>query len=663
MFKGLNFNQSKTFQGCCHIWNRLFLLSCFLFFIQPAFADFINGGFESTYTPDSTTCSPITGWTQTGYYFPGTGSSSPTNISDIGLQSSGGPTSPPVAFCGITDIVAGTTQTVDDYFLFGATPTPTLFLPVVGSQSVMINLRSIDAPLTKSGSQSVVMSGWTQHPRQATSFSQQITVQTSDIDPIDGKVHVRFIAAPVLQNGSHAANQQPFTAIQLNNITTGRTGSNPLFFQWNYANQAGVPWKSLTAAGTNVGSNSTYQYTNLQSFDISPGNAFIHVGDIIELVVLASSCSPTGGINSASHDGHIYLDEVHTYIPPVLWVSASGPISSTPGSNITYTYTYVNNSSSVVNNVEVVANMPQQGNGTAQSTTYVSVTTPTVGTSPSCSGTSPVTCSIGTLQPGQIGTFQLTVNIPGGWATSTGPVNNGNYPISGTGVSPLLGPLVQTNLVAPSELSNLVANASGLPSTATIGQPYSGTFSCSNVPTGSTSGDAPNASCEIVNLPAGLTQTGCTISPSSAPWIQPAVIPTEQTVTCSVTGTPTTAGIVTATVTTNADNNSNSTDNHVSTSITVSGSSSVVIPATLNGSPILSPAVVCCGRPVLLGPLPVAGAGVTTYTVTARTGNVSCFIGHSGTQAYLKMNGSNGSCTIVGSKNGTTSAPLTIVTP
>src|SRR4051812_43159370 len=113
MFKGLNFNQSKTFQDYCHIWNRLFLLSCFLFFMQPAFADFINGGFESTYTPDSTTCSPITGWTQTGYYFPGTGSSSPTSINDIGLLSSGGPTTPPVAFCGITDIVAGITQAID----------------------------------------------------------------------------------------------------------------------------------------------------------------------------------------------------------------------------------------------------------------------------------------------------------------------------------------------------------------------------------------------------------------------------------------------------------------------------------------------------------------------------------------------------------------------
>lgn len=89
----------------------------------------------------------------------------------------------------------------------------------------------------------------------------------------------------------------------------------------------------------------------------------------------------------------------------------------------------------------------------------------------------------------------------------------------------------------------------------------------------------------------------------------------------------------------------------------------VQIPATLNGSPVISPAVVCCGRPVILGPLPVPGSGVTTYTVTSQTGNVTCLIGHSGTQTYLKMVGSKGSCTIVGFKDGVQSAPLTIVTP
>ncbi len=89
--------------------------------------------------------------------------------------------------------------------------------------------------------------------------------------------------------------------------------------------------------------------------------------------------------------------------------------------------------------------------------------------------------------------------------------------------------------------------------------------------------------------------------------------------------------------------------------------SSVDIPATLNGSPVLSPAVVCCGRPIILGPLPVPGSGPTVYSITNQTGNVTCQIGQTNTQTYLKMQGNNGSCTIVGTKDGVTSNPLTVI--
>ncbi len=89
--------------------------------------------------------------------------------------------------------------------------------------------------------------------------------------------------------------------------------------------------------------------------------------------------------------------------------------------------------------------------------------------------------------------------------------------------------------------------------------------------------------------------------------------------------------------------------------------SAVDIPATVNGSPVLNPAVVCCGRPVILGPLPVSGSGPTLYSITQKTGSVTCQIGHTKTQTYLKMQGINGSCTIVGTKDGVVSNPLTVV--
>lgn len=87
------------------------------------------------------------------------------------------------------------------------------------------------------------------------------------------------------------------------------------------------------------------------------------------------------------------------------------------------------------------------------------------------------------------------------------------------------------------------------------------------------------------------------------------------------------------------------------------------IPATVNGSPIFNPAVVCCGRPVLLGPLPVPGTGPTVYTVVNQTGSVQCKIEQTATQTYLKMYGNKGSCTIVGTKDGVVSKPLTVIAP
>lgn len=643
--------------------------------MTAAVADFINGGFEDPYAPSGTvTSDPINGWRLTGYTFNGsTATTFPTSISGISLT-------PGISPGGITDIYdASNPSNPSDYFLLGATPTPTLVLPGRGLQSASINFRSGHAPLAVAGNspdKDPVLKnlGWRLNPKQATSVSQQITIQPSNIDPIDNKVHIRFIAAPVLENPAHTVNVQPFFAVQLNNLTTGRAGNKPLFFQWNYANQPSVPWKSLsTSAGTNFGSNSSYQYTDWQSFDISPGNAFIRVGDTVEIVVIASGCSFGG------HEGHVYLDDVQTIVPSTLWITATGPASASPGSTVTYTYQYTNGGNAPVNNVTVVANLPQgtpplNGSGeltpvtSAQNTTYVSNTNPTTG---SCSGTAPVTCNVGTLQPGQTGTFTVTFSAPGNWVTTpdstntSGPVNNGNYPISGDGIAPLLGPLVQTKLLPPSALSNLVANTSGMPTSIVPGTPYTGSFTCTNASNLSATADAPAASCDITNLPPGLAVSQCTISPSGVVWTQPADIPANQTVTCDVTGTPTTSGTFTATVTTDASNNSNSTTNQADATLIVGGSNDasnrVPIPATLNGSRVLNSAIICCGRPVLLKNLP--GPGKTTYKVTARTGDAKCAIRRSKSQTYLRMYGRKGSCTVVGTKNGITTLPLTVNTP
>lgn len=651
-----------------------FLLVGFLLqiaFIKLVHADFINGGFEDPYIVDNTnTFNPITGWTLTGYIFnTNLSDDAPTSLAEVNLTIT---TSPG----GLSDMVNGSTQTLFDWFLFGAIPTPTLLVPRAGNQSALVNLRSINEPfsISRVNDPATLISippGWTPYPREATSISQQITVQASDFDPNDHRAHVRFQMAPVLQYplNAHTAAQRPFFAVQLNNLTTGRTNANPLFFQWRYADQAGVPWQRLTAEGTNntpevgyVSSNDVnYQYMDWQAYDIAPGNAFIHVGDVIELIILGSGCS------QQAHDGHVYVDTVQTLIPQDLWVNVTGPANSIPCSNVTYTYTYTNNTGAIANNVQVIANLPQQQQTAVDdlsppSTTFVSITTPTAGSpSPSCSGTSPIVCTIGTLQPGEQGTFQLTVNIPCAWSPATGPVNNGDYSISATGVSPLIGPLVQTNLADPPSVSNMVANTSGLPPVGALNEFYSGTFTCSNSSIPDATGDATDASCTITNLPPGLNVIGCTISPLNLPWTQPAEVPANQIVTCSVQGTPTTTGTITALVTADASNNINSTTNTALAPITVVGIET--IPASINGLPVTSPAVLCCGRPIIFGPLPIPGPGSTNYVVTSQTGNVSCLLNQANGQVYLKLRGGSGSCTITATKNGITSAPFTVSTP
>jgi len=84
------------------------------------------------------------------------------------------------------------------------------------------------------------------------------------------------------------------------------------------------------------------------------------------------------------------------------------------------------------------------------------------------------------------------------------------------------------------------------------------------------------------------------------------------------------------------------------------------IPATVNGKPISSPAVVLSGRPIILAPLPIPGSDPTVYSVTSHTGNVECQIGHTQSQTYLKVFGKTGSCTIVGTKGAVASKPLTV---
>jgi hypothetical protein len=252
--------------------------------------------------------------------------------------------------------------------------------------------------------------------KHASSIYQSATMLSSDVDSTDSKVHIRFAIAPVLENPGHNANEQPFFVVEVIDITKGST----LYFQYNYSGQSGVPW--LSASGD-------YQYTNWQSIDIAPGAGRLDVGDQVSIQILAAGCELGG------HAGYVYVDAGNngTSLPGLSVTAVAGASNAFKNSNFTYTYNYINSTNATVNSVQVAASLP--AGTTFVSTTGSSCTTPSVGSSGN------VTCSVGNLAAGASGSFAITVLVT---SSATSPLSNGDYSISGTGVSQLIGPLVTT---------------------------------------------------------------------------------------------------------------------------------------------------------------------------------------------------------------------------
>lgn len=353
-----------------------------------AHADYTNGNFET---------GDFTGWTEQGHSIPSNiPVFPPTTLSDLGLG-------------------AGTSMSV--------------VLPA-GSAATTNNILAWSSQAARIHDE-VNGSGNT-----ASSIRQSLTVGPADVDP-DGKVHVRFSAAPVLEDPGHPEDQQPYFFIELTNVTQATS----VYHTFNFANEAGVPWQTYGGR----------TFTDWQAFDIPlVVGTDVAMGDTIELVLVGAGCGQSG------HAGSLYVDNVRTQLAIAgasLWITTAGPASmclSPGGTTVNYTYTFQNNGTDPLENVGASLVMPQTSD--ANAALFVSITNPTFGGG-TCAGPvnpgDPATCSIGTLQPGEQGTFSMTVQIPAG-ATGTS-INNGNYVITGTpvtGGNPVsqLGPLFRTIL-------------------------------------------------------------------------------------------------------------------------------------------------------------------------------------------------------------------------
>ncbi len=223
----------------------------------------------------------------------------------------------------------------------------------------------------------------------------------------------------------------------------------------------------------------------------------------------------------------------------------------------------------------------------------------------------------------------------------------------------------------------MTPNLSGLPTTATVGVPYSGTVLCTN--NAGATAPASNATCAISGLPAGVTVGTCTPVP-------PATVAAGASISCSVSGTPTTTGAVTVTATTGATNDTNGGtttggNNTATAPVTTSGSDMSI---NLSGLPTSggvgqpytgtytctnasSPAITATSASCALTGLPAGLSSVCSPvppTAVAPSDTITCTVSGTPTAAGSStLNGSTGATNDPNLANNTATSPLNIGTP
>lgn len=317
----------------------------------------------------------------------------------------------------------------------------TLRWPLFGDQSAVVN-----KGLTSGANKNVNV------------LTQTMTIGAGDVDPSDGKIHVRFSVAPVIQHGGHPFGQEAYTFVEVNNVTQNTSLFHAFY---DYDSDSFDAWQSSAVAG------STYHYTDWQAIDVSPGSPAINMGDMVKVTLVAAGCVP------GSHEAHFYVDS--SAPESGLFVSATGPaIANSPGP-ITYTYSYGNRggtSNSVVIDVTPPAAL-----------LFASLTTPMGATcvSPAVGSSGTITCNFTDPVPaGAQGSFTTTFTVP---ANTFGQINLRNYDIHSTTQPPVLGPPVDTSLTNRyTTATTLVSDTSP----ATVGQSvtFTATVTGGQSPTG-----------------------------------------------------------------------------------------------------------------------------------------------------------------------------------
>lgn len=161
--------------------------------------------------------------------------------------------------------------------------------------------------------------------------------------------------------------------------------------------------------------------------------------------------------------------------------------------------------------------------------------------------------------------------------------------------------------------ADMVVDVSGLPTSATIGVAYSGSYSCTNAG----GAIATAATCSVSGLPAGLTSTCVPVPPAN--------IAIGASIVCTVSGVPTTTGSNNVMVTTSATNEGNTTNNVGNTTITVGRTTDLSIGKTDSPDPVIAGSVLTYTITVTNnGPSTINAADTFTVTDVLPSGLSSC---------------------------------------
>ncbi|MET1077454.1 MAG: putative Ig domain-containing protein [Pseudomonas sp.] len=129
--------------------------------------------------------------------------------------------------------------------------------------------------------------------------SQRARVTEADRDPADGRLHLRFSYAAVLEDPAHGPNEQPYFHVQLKDLASNVT----LYDDFAYSNQPGRVFFTTIYQG------STWRSTPFIDVDILIPETSL--GQELEIRTLAADCSAGG------HGGYVYVDAFGSLaIPP-----------------------------------------------------------------------------------------------------------------------------------------------------------------------------------------------------------------------------------------------------------------------------------------------------------------------------------------------------------